>query len=269
MKRILKSELDKFYTKEDLSKYLLTKIDFNNYDIAIDPCCGDGAFYKNIPIKKIGIDILPCIKSKDIITHDFLTWDYKIINKDKKKVIVVSNPPFGKQGSLALKFIKRSSEFSDTIAFILPLSFAKESMKNKMPINFHLEYEEILPEDSFLLDGEDYSVKCVFQIWNNKNYPREKKSKIDPIHFNYVKNKLEADISVRRVGIYAGKSFLETNKSEQSHYFIKFNDNNVINEVVNYLNDYKWNDLTVGPRSISKQELNSVLNKILLKINEK
>lgn len=265
MKRILKSELDKFYTKENLAKYLLTKIDFSNYEIAIDPCCGDGSFYNNIPIEKIGIDISPCIKNKDIITHDFLTWDYSVLVNNSRKIIVISNPPFGKQGSLALKFIKQSCLFADTVAFILPISFAKESMKNKIHIDFHLEYEEILPDDSFLLDGEDYSVKCVFQIWVKKEYNREKTTKIETIGFNYIKDKHKADISIRRVGIYAGKAFLDTDKSEQSHYFIKLNNIEKTNEVINYLNNYKWVDLTVGPRSISKQELNHVLNKILKK----
>ena len=68
-----------------------------------------------------------------------------------------------------MNFIKRSSEFADTIAFILPLSFAKPSMKNKIPEYFHLQYEEVLPDDSYLLDGESYSVKCVFQIWKKSD----------------------------------------------------------------------------------------------------
>lgn len=265
MKRILKSKLDKFYTKEHLSKYLISKIDFTKYKIAIDPCCGDGSFYNNIPVSKIGIDILPSIENEHIITHDFLTWDYSNINEPSENVIVISNPPFGKQGSLAFKFIKRSSEFADVIAFILPISFAKDSMKNKIPTNFHLEYEEILPEDSFLLDGEDYSVKCVFQIWVRKNESRKSISKINPIGFNYTKNKQEADISIRRVGIYAGRAFTDTDKSEQSHYFIKFNNKDVVNVVIEYLNNYKWIDLTVGPRSISKQELNEVINNLIIK----
>lgn len=266
MRRILKSELDKFYTKVELSKYLISKIDLSKYDLVIDPCCGDGSFYNNINnTHKIGIDILPTLDDVNIIKHDFLTWDYNKININRKKVLVISNPPFGKQGSLALKFIKRSMEFSDTVAFILPLSFAKDSLKNKIPLEYHLEYEEILPEDSFLLDNEDYSVKCVFQIWSKKETNRNKPSKINPIGFEYTKNKLSADISIRRVGVYAGKAFLDTDKSEQSHYFIVINNKENINNLIEYLNNYKWNDLTVGPRSISKQELNKLLNNKIIK----
>ena len=57
MKRILKSELDKFYTKTDVAVRLLSNLDIVNYDLVVDPCCGDGSFYSNIThSNKIGID---------------------------------------------------------------------------------------------------------------------------------------------------------------------------------------------------------------------
>ena len=262
MRRILKSDLDKFYTKLELVTSLLKNIDFLQYELVIDPCCGDGAFYSNINHKnKLAIDILPGIEG--VIKHDFLTWNYSQIKTTRDKTIVVSNPPFGKQGSLAMNFIKRSSEFSDTIAFILPLSFAKPSVKNKIPEYYHLEYEEILPEDSYLLDGESYSVKCIFQIWKKKDIKREIIKSDEANGFTYTKNKELADIAVRRVGVYAGKAFRDLSKSEQSHYFLIIDDKSKIDYIIKQLENINWNDLTVGPRSISKGELNKVLNKIL------
>jgi predicted RNA methylase len=264
MRRILKSKLDKFYTKSSISIDLINRIDLSRYQLVIDPCCGDGSFYSNIfHNNKIGIDILPNIDG--VISHDFLTWDYSsIINIPSKNILCISNPPFGKQGSLAMKFIKRCSEFSDTIAFILPLSFSKPSFKNKIPEYFHLQYEEVLPENSFLLDGNEYSVKCVFQIWEKRDYLREKIKVDKEIGFSYTKVKSIADISVRRVGVYAGKTSIDIDKSEQSHYFIILDSKPNIDKVVNLLNKHKWIDLTVGPRSISKGELNKVLNNILI-----
>jgi hypothetical protein len=268
MKRILKSDLDKFYTKTDLVKNILSKIDFSDYDCVVDPCCGDGAFYLNINHNnKIAIDILPGIDG--VIKHDFLTWNYSDIKSKSDKTIVVSNPPFGKQGSLAMNFIKRSSEFADTIAFILPLSFAKPSVKNKIPEYYHLEYEEILPEDSYLLDGESYSVKCVFQIWKKRDDIRKKIQSDEAEGFTYTKDKTLADLAIRRVGVYAGKAFTDLNKSEQSHYFLILDDKSKINLVVDELEKANWNDLTVGPRSISKGELNKILNEILWQKSKK
>lgn len=258
MKRILKSELDKFYTKKEVALSLIDKVNTDSFELVIDPCCGDGAFYSNIKNNKIGIDIDPHINN--VITHDFLSWDYSNL-PDRKKILVISNPPFGKQGSLAMKFINRAAEFSDTIAFILPLSFAKESVKNRIPVYYHLNYEEILNENSFLLNGKDYNVKCVFQIWKKKEYKRNKTVATPEIGFEYTKHKQSAHIAIRRVGVYAGKAFLNVeDKSEQSHYFIILNDVTKLNGVVDYLNNLNWVDLTVGPRSISKKELNEKLN---------
>jgi predicted RNA methylase len=262
MKRINKSDLDKFYTKEDLAIELISKIDLSKYDLVIDPCCGDGSFYSNINhSNKIGIDILPHIDG--VIEHDYLTWDHSFIDIKSDKILAISNPPFGKQGSLAIKFIKKSSEFADTIAFILPISFSKVSFKNKMPKYYHLVHEEILPDDSYLLDGVDYSVKCVVQIWSKKDYERDFIETVSEVGFKYTKDKYSADISIRRVGIYAGRGFKEVDKSEQSHYFIILDDKTKCDLVVEELSNVEWVDLTVGPRSISKNELNVILNNIL------
>ena len=137
-------------------------------------------------------------------------------------------------------------------------------MKNKIPEYFHLEFEEILPDDSYLLDSENYSVKCVFQIWKKKDFIRQKiKSQVE-INFKYSKLKSESDVAIRRVGVYAGKAFTDVeNKSDQSHYFIILDDKSKINLLIQKLDSYQWTDLTVGPRSISKSELNDVLNEIL------
>lgn len=263
MKRILKSKLDKFYTKVDVAIECINQIDLNKYDLFIDPCCGGGAFYSNIEGNKIGIDLEPSIDN--VIKHDFLTWDYSNINIDRSKVLVISNPPFGKQGSLAMLFVKRAIEFSDTIAFILPLSFSKQSVKNRMPPYYHLVSENILPENSFLLDDEDYLVKCVFQIWERRDTTRNYIENEKEVGFKYNKEITDCDISVRRVGVYAGKASLDLSKSKQSHYFIEFEDKINIDNFIDEINKIKWNDLTVGPRSISKGELTPIINNIIKK----
>ena len=52
-----------------------------------------------------------------------------------KKIHIIGNPPFGRQSSLAIKFIKKSAEFCDSISFILPKSFKKDSLKKHFPLN--------------------------------------------------------------------------------------------------------------------------------------
>jgi len=108
-------------------------------------------------------------------------------------------------------------------------------------------------------------VQCVFQIWIKKNMNREVPEKLIPNKYKFVKKHVDHDISFRRVGIYAGKVDKVTeNKSGQSHYFIKFT-NPLSNEIFDKLSNinYSCKDNTVGPRSISKQELIKEFNFVL------
>ena len=181
---------------------------------------------------------------------------------------VIGNPPFGRQSSLAIKFIKKAAEFSETISFILPKSFKKESLKKHFPLQFHLTLEHDLPHNSFTVDGKPHDVPCVFQIWHRRTIPREVPLKLTPQNFQFVKKTEHPDLSFRRVGVNAGTIERDTDlistKSEQSHYFIKFNEpiSSQLYEQLAKLN-YGGKDNTVGPRSISKQELIKEFNKVI------
>lgn len=266
MKRIVKSKLDQFYTKKDVVLNILKNIDLSQYDLIVDPSAGDGAFYSRIDHpNKIAFDIDP--QADNIVKCDFLNYNLTThINKDK--VLSLTNPPFGKQGSLALKFMKKCAEFSNTIAFILPLSFVKDSLQSRVMSDFHLVYEEILNEDSFLLENNSYNVKTVFQIWKNLGYPRDKKIIESPVGFEYIDNDENCDISVRRVGVYAGRAYLDKNKSKESHYYIKFNNEINIEDILSKLNLKEWGStFTVGPKSLPKGDLTPFLNDLLKNVD--
>jgi hypothetical protein len=120
-----------------------------------------------------------------------------------------------------------------------------------------LVYEYELPENSFTVNETSYDVPCVFQIWVKKIDNRSIPVKLEPKNFKFVKKDDEPDISFRRVGIYAGNIDTQIeNKSEQSHYFIKF-DYELDDELLQKLSgiNFENKNNTVGPKSISKQEL--------------
>lgn len=247
MAKNVKNDLDKFYTKSSVVDFCVKFIDFSKFNTIIEPSAGNGSFSLKIE-NCIAYDIEP--EHESIIKADFLKLDIDFI---ENPTLVIGNPPFGRQASLAIKFLKKSAEFANSIAFILPKSFKKDSMKSKIPLNFHEILCEDLPKNSFLLNGKDYDVPCVFQIWEKKEYQREKVEVLKPQSFVFVKKDENPDISFRRVGINAGRVSLNTNKSEQSHYFIKTDDVETFVEKATGIN---WeHDNTTGPRSISKQEL--------------
>ena len=249
MARNKKHKNDKFYTKPEVVRELINLVDLSKYDMVIEPSAGNGAFSKNITHQNlISLDILP--EDSSISPGDWLIFEYTKTGK----VLVIGNPPFGNQGSLALNFIKKCDSLQvDTIAFILPKSFKKQTLKNKIPPLYHLVNEIDLDDNSYTLLDKDYSVPSVFQIWERREGARQNLEMKRVSHLiRFVKKGDNPDYSLRRVGFYAGMIYDQIHeKSEQSHYFIQSSP-----QIKEFLRDYKWDhNNTSGPRSIGKAEI--------------
>jgi len=269
-KGLNRNTIDKYYTKNivvELCLNLVKKyIKINPDDLIVEPSAGNGSFI--IGIKSLAnnfkfYDLEP--DNEEIIKQDYLLYDYDYIKKAYSKIHIIGNPPFGRQSSLAIKFIKKSCEFCDSISFILPKSFKKDSLKKTFPLNYHLIFEIDLPDKSFLVDGVEHNVETVFQIWEKKDALRTIIKNVEPLNFVFVGKTENPDISFRRVGVNAGIIDVNIdNKSIQSHYFIKFTNNKSINYNIDLLKEIQFNhNNTVGPRSISKQELIKEFNKYI------
>jgi hypothetical protein len=269
-KGLKRNTIDKYYTKKETVQICIELIkknlNINDNDLIIEPSAGNGSFIeeiKSLTCNYLFYDLEP--DNEEIQKQDFLEYDTTNIQTKYNNIHIIGNPPFGRQSSLAIKFIKKSCNFCDSVSFILPKSFKKESLKKKFPQNFHLMVETDLPEMSFLVDGKEHDVPCVFQIWQKMNHERVITKKLEPSGFEFVDKTENPDISFRRVGVNAGK--IDTNvedKSIQSHYFIKFTNNKRIKENINNVSkiNYAFNN-TVGPKSISKQELIKEFIKVL------
>ena len=250
-----KEENDKFYTKPEVSKLCINMVELYDFDLIIEPSAGCGSFSKQID-NCVAYDLVP--EDNTIIQQDFFELD--ITQFIGRKVLTIGNPPFGVQNNLAIRFFNKAAQYSDTIAFILPKSFMKESIQNKLDLNFHLDKYIELPYKSFFLNGEDYGVNCVFQIWKRKDIKRTIKSKMNSESFIKFGNENDFDFIIRRVGGNAGKAYILNdgeNVSSQSNYFIKNNSiltNDVLVEIINNIQMDVVN-YSVGPRSLSKREL--------------
>jgi predicted RNA methylase len=282
-KGLKRNTIDKYYTKDSVVEmclhFIRQHIDIQPNDLIIEPSAGNGAFINGIKMLSSNYrfyDLEPETKStvgafgtgepNEIIKQDYLLLNYDELKSQFAKIHVIGNPPFGRQSSLAVRFIRKSCEFANSVSFILPKSFKKDSLKKTFPVNFHLIFEIDLPDKSFLVDGVEYDVPCVFQIWEKKTESRVVSGKLEPIHFIFVKKTQEPDISVRRIGVNAGalSTTAIDEKSDESHYFIKFTNGKPIDYNVKLLSTIKYTfDNTVGPKSISKQELIKEFNKVL------
>jgi hypothetical protein len=255
-------ELDQFYTNNDVAKQLYdvvaSKFDIAHYDWVLEPSAGTGAFYDCLPDNnRIGIDLEP--KGEEIEKMDFFNYAFP-----SGRGLVIGNPPFGQNASLALKFFNRASMYAEVIAFVLPRTFRKKSMTNRMNLQFSLIYEEELPANSFIFKDKKYDVPCVFQIWSkSENLRRKLIKKTTHKSFEIVKSKKSADFAFQRVGAAAGKIKTEFEHcSPQSHYFIKANSDDVLENMrtINF-DEIKHN--TAGNPSIGLSELVELYSEIV------
>ena len=263
-------DYEKYYTKPSIAKdccnIIKKRLNIHYHDdLIIEPSAGNGSFMQ--PIKRmcknaIFFDIEPevdgCLKA------DYLNLPMVDISA-YHKIHVIGNPPFGFKASKAIKFIKKSCKFCDTISFILPRSFDKKSMQNTVPLDFHLIHSHILPDYSFIKGNHDHNIPCVFQLWVKMRYDRLKYIKTLPLSdkYKYVKDPKEADVAIRRVGHKAGSVFTSDlhTKNTNSHYFISVFNNEDIRKIKKI--NCKSKESVTGPLSISKYEMTKYLNKIL------
>lgn len=247
-----KNQFDKFYTKPEIAEKLLGILDLNKFQTIIEPSAGNGSFSKLIP-NCIALDIKP--EDESILRQDFLTYSPPL---NRGSTLVIGNPPFGEQSKIAIEFFRHAADFADTIAFILPKSFRKISIQNKLPLTFGLKYEQELPKTSFLLNGEPYDVPCVFQVWEKQTKPRKKiiLPTTSP-YFTFTKSITEADFRIQRVGGNAGKAFSNKDGAASSNYYLVNTSSVSTPTLVELPNQVRYESLddTVGPRSLPKGEL--------------
>lgn len=256
---------DSYYTDPEYAMHCCKMIKSKFYrfriDNIIEPSAGNGSFYG-------GIKLLCKNKQRSFSMYDIDPKQVYINKKDffdiliESNSLVIGNPPFGFSANLAIKFFNYAAkQKAKLIAFILPRTFKKDSVKTKLNLNYKLVYEEDCPKDVFLLDGKKYNVPCVFQVWAYTNKKRK-------VEYWSVENKWiefttpeNATFCLRRVGGRAGQ-LLEGDifkYSKVSTYFC-------IEKVKGSKNVLKAIDFgevinsTAGVKSLSKREIHKLLH---------
>ena len=169
-------ELDQFYTNPIIAKRFVEAVDeiygFYNFDYIIEPSMGEGFIYQFLPKdKRIGLDLEK--NHPDCLQGDFLQWhpeksgiEFNPLLLEKPKIMFIGNPPFGRNSNLAIEFFDHAAKFADVIAFIIPRTWMKYSVQRRLPSDFGLYLNAILPEASFIFKGNPYVVRCTAQAWS-------------------------------------------------------------------------------------------------------
>ncbi len=266
-----KQELDQYFTNPIVATWMAEKVSnvvtFEGKTF-LEPSAGDMAIstpFKNLGLPVVEADLDP--KHPHIIKQDFLISNPSILGLPiPQNTVVVGNPPFGWASSLAVKFFNHAATMADTVAFIIPKTFRKESVKNKLDLTMELVLDEDLPmEKAFLLEGEEYFVPCCLQVWKRipNNGKREKVTAPDNVWFEFA-DKETATFSIRRVGGRAGQVLKGTDYNANTTYFIKpLVEPKKLEKILSSIDFSEIVNNTAGVRSISQDEIVIELAKIL------
>ncbi len=116
-KGLKRNTIDKYYTKINIVELCInlikTHIIILENDLIIEPCAGDGVFITNIKQltnKYKFYNLEP--EHIEIHKQDFLELEYNDLLEKYNNIHIIGNPPFGRQASMAIKFIKKCCLFS-------------------------------------------------------------------------------------------------------------------------------------------------------------
>ena len=162
----MKIKNDKYYTSENLSKYIVNKVEeiigLDNISEYIEPSAGNGVFLKYLKKPYLAFDIEP--EAENIKKQDFLNINLKY----KQGRVVIGNPPFGERNNLIIKFFKKSINICDYICFILPISLLNN--------NYSLyEFDLIYSEDLGTQEYSNIPLHCCFNIYKRPKFGLNKK----------------------------------------------------------------------------------------------
>ena len=166
---------EQYYTPIDLAAQLSNfVVDIVGTDRHfLEPAGGTGVFIdtlKSMGVQHIeSVDIQP--KHPQVSKADFLSF-----TPNRQDMVCISNPPFGRNNALAIPFFNHAANFSDLIAFLVPRSWRKWSVINRLDQRFHL-VEDLEVSVNYVSDtGEKFGkrddLRSCFQIWEKRPEPR-------------------------------------------------------------------------------------------------
>jgi hypothetical protein len=230
-------------------------IDLSQYASVLEPSAGAGAFLPYLPDNTCAIDLEP--DSSNITKQDFFTYK-------GTEELVIGNPPFGRVSSLAIQFFNHAATFANTIAFIIPRTFRRVSVQNKLSLDFHLVEDIDIPVGSF--EPASMKAKCCFQVWERRSVPRQKinlpleHSDFEVLSYKTIDGAVCApenvDFAVRAYGGNCGQISLDIEDlAPKSWHFIRAENPEVILERMESLDYYPLAAWTARQDSIGKAEL--------------
>jgi predicted RNA methylase len=255
---------EQYYTPKPLALELVAQIEKVLGSLAgktvLEPAGGTGSFIEAVQAKSvanvISFDIEPLHELVSV--GDFLE---QAINESN--LITISNPPFGRNNSLSIPFFNHAAKVSDAICFIVPRSWRKWSVTNRLDLGFELALDLDIDIDYVDAAGNPLSNKnhlaTCFQIWKKADTPRTLVRVTDKGIIEKVSPEL-ADVSLTIFGYGCGKVKTQFEPvANTTQMFLKLRHPQALAalERVDYSKFFKN---TAYTEALSLQEINYLLN---------
>lgn len=257
---------EQFYTPRDLATLLvqaaLPHIANPSQSRFLEPAAGNGSFVaalKGAGAKSIvAIDRYPA--APGITEANFLETELSEAN-----LISFTNPPFGRNNALSIPFFNHAAKFSSTICFLVPRSWRKWSVTNRLDPSFHLVYDQnvfVSYEDAA---GEPITdkngLRTCFQIWQKRDHIREKV--VVPDNGLIQKSSpASADVAIRVFGYGCGTVLKDfPRRPNTTLMFLKTSQR--AKEVLPNLEYSKFSENTAYTQALAFTEINYLLNEAI------
>jgi len=168
---------EQYYTPVETAESIVARLVHGRPEILkrtwIEPAGGTGNFI--LALQRLGVSE---VISYDIEPHhpEVIRGSFLDQTPPTSNAVAVGNPPFGRNNALSVPFFNHCSKFSEYICFIVPKSWRKWSVSNRLALNFHLIDDYELSINYVDVEGRQLSNKSVLrtivQTWERREANR-------------------------------------------------------------------------------------------------
>ena len=258
------SGTEQYYTPkglaDELVKLTLKAIPRATEKSFLEPAGGTGSFIE--ALNMAGIEAVTSVDKypmhPGVIQADFLEWE--TMDTD---LLTISNPPFGRNNALSVPFFNRAAKFSSHIAFLVPRSWRKWSVQNRLDTRFHLvldvdvavQYEDVLGAKI----AKRNDLRTCFQIWEKRLELRQVIA-IPDNGFIQKSSPNDADLAIRVFGYGCGTVMNDFPRQPNTTLmFLRVLDKS-IESALQDLDYERFSINTAYTRALSFQEINFLIN---------
>lgn len=259
---------EQYYTPADLALSLTSKalnhIPAWQTKTFLEPAGGTGSFIT--ALQTMGVSSILSVDTEP--KHPLVDkQNFLELVLSEKNLVTISNPPFGRNNALSVPFFNHAAKHSSHIAFLVPRSWRKWSVINRLDPSFHLVSDEDVSvvyqnELGQNITGHNQLRTC-FQVWEKRPQTRAK-IKVPDHGFVSRTSFDKADVAMRVFGYGCGKLYREfPRRPNTTMLYLAVSEPSII-DVLQGLDYERFANRTAYTKALSLQEINFLLNEKLL-----